>query len=336
MSSVATTSWHPYLATMRLPLALAFATFALSSCVTRQSVSRGSSELPAGTEAVSLFDEPLLAPPLTAADRVVGEADLAKWRAIWAAHSDSALALVWVGRKLAALYRFQEAIATWTDGMNRFPGDPRFARFRGYRYVTVRNFEAAVKDLEQSYAVLRSRPDWEEPEDPPNPPGTHTGSIQAGNRYQLALAHYLLGHFDAAAAVQREDLEHATNPDTRIASSYWHVMTLKRLGRDAEATRLLAGFSRDSKVDHSTAYLRLLLLFKGDLPVDSIAPRVTDTAPTLEEATLNYGVGVWHLVAGRRDAAIASFRRSRAGLWAGFGAIAAEAELKRLGVAVRP
>ncbi len=320
---------------MRILHVVALSTFALTACVTRKSVSSNVTELPAGTEAVSLYNEPLFAPPSTPEEKAKGEAELGHWRAIWAAHPDSALALVWVGRKLAALYRFQEAIATWTEGMEKFPADPRFPRFRGYRYVTVRNFEGAVIDLEKSYAVLRNQPDWEEPEDPPNPPGTHTGSIQAGNRYQLALAHYLLGHYDAAARVQREDLDKVTDPDTRIASSYWYVMTLRRLGRDAEANRILAGFNRDTKVDHLAAYLRLLLLFKGDLAVDSLVPREPDTAHPLEEATLNYGIGVWHLVAGRRDAAVMAFRRSRAGTWAGFGAIAAEADLKRLGVPMR-
>ena len=307
--------------------ALLVAAVSASGCVSRQSVLGNVTQLPAGTEAVSLYDEPLSAVPISPAERPKLEGALAAARAVWAAHPDSALALVWVGRRLAALGRFQEAIATWSDGIVRFPADARFPRFRGYRYVSVRNFGGAVTDLEKARAMLAGRAEWDEPEE--------TSSIQAGTRYQLSLAHYLFGHFDAAAAIQRESIDKSATLDTRVANAYWHVMTLRRLGRDADAARLLADFSRATPVDHSTAYLRLLLLFKGELPVDSLVGKEPDVANPLEEATLNYGIGVWHLVNGRREAAIAAWRRSRAGTWAGFGAIAAEADLKRAGVALR-
>jgi tetratricopeptide (TPR) repeat protein len=308
-------------------VALLLAAASATGCVTRQSVSSSVTKLPAGTEAVSLYNEPLFAVPVDPEERPKLEAALAEARDTWAAHPDSALALVWVGRRLAALGRFQEAIATWSDGIDRFPTDPRFPRFRGYRFVSVRNFEGAVVDLTKAREMLAGRAEWDEPEE--------TSSIQAGTRYQLALAHYLLGHFDVAAPIQRESMDKAASVDTRVANAYWYVMTLRRLGRDAEATRVLADYSRATPVDHSTAYLRLLLLFKGELPADSLVGKEPDLAHPLEEATLNYGIGVWHLVNGRRDAAITAWRRSRAGTWAGFGAIAAEADLKRAGVAIR-
>ena len=70
--------------------------------------------------------------------------------------------------------------------------------------------------------------------------------------------------------------------------------------------------------------------------MDSLVPPVADSTHALDEATCNNGIGTWHLLAGRRDAAIAAWRRARtAGPWAAFGTIAAEAELKRAGVAVR-
>ncbi len=48
-------------------------------------------------------------------------------------------------------------------------------------------------------------------------------------------------------------------------------------------------------------------------------------------ATTGYGVGDWHLAAGRRTAALAIFDEIVAGeAWAAFGFLAAEAELARI------
>ncbi|MBI3792824.1 MAG: tetratricopeptide repeat protein [Gemmatimonadetes bacterium] len=308
-----------------------------AACVTRQSVTSSVTELPAGTEAVSLFNEPLKAAPIAPATRARLEADLAAARTVAAAHPDSALARIWVGRRLGYLGRFQEAIAEFGDGIEKFPRDARFYRFRGHRYISVRNFDAAVKDLEQARTLVRGTADVVEPDGAPNPRGIPTSTLHTNIRYHLFLAYYLLGDLRRAEAVEREDLDAAPNVDTRIATSYWYVMTLRRLGREADAQRVLDGITADMPVIENQSYLRLLLLFKGALRPEDLVPATPDSTNALDEATYNNGIGVWHLLAGRRDAAIAAFRRARTtGPWAAFGAVAAEAELKRLGVGLRP
>ena len=57
-------------------------------------------------------------------------------------------------------------------------------------------------------------------------------------------------------------------------------------------------------------------------------------AGSIEDATLGYGVGVWHLVNGEADQAQKLFEQIvEEPMWPAFGHIAAEAELAR---AVRP
>jgi tetratricopeptide (TPR) repeat protein len=317
-------------------VALCLAAVSATGCVTRQSVSSNLTELPAGTEAVSLFNEPFMAPPLAPATRATLEANLAAARMVARAHPDSALAAIWVGRRLGYLGRFQEAIAAFSDGADKWPNDPRFLRFRGHRYISVRNFEGAVQDLERARTLIRGHADEVEPDGAPNPQGIPTSTLHSNIRYHLFLAYYLLGDFRRAAEVQREDLDAAPNVDTRVATSYWYVMSLRRLGRDAEAQRVLDGITANMPVIENQSYHKLLLLYKGALPVDSLVPPVADTTHALDEATYNNGIGTWHLLAGRREAAIAAWRRARsAGPWAAFGTIAAEAELKRIGAGVR-
>ncbi len=308
----------------------------LGGCVTRQSVTNSVTQLPAGTEAVSLFNEPFSAPVLPAATKAPLEANLAAAVAVARANPDSVLAQIWVGRRLGYLGRFQEAIATFSEALEKFPDEPRLLRFRGHRYISVRNFDGAVKDLERARSLVRGQLDAVEPDGAPNPRGIPTSTLHSNIRYHLFLAYYLLGDFRRAALIQREDLDAAPNVDTRVATGYWYVMTLRRLGREAEAQRMLDGITGDMPVIENQSYHRLLLLYKGALPVDSLVPRAPDPANALDEATYNNGIGAWHLLGGRRDAAIAAWRRARsAGPWAAFGTIAAEAELKRLGVDVR-
>jgi hypothetical protein len=73
----------------------------------------------------------------------------------------------------------------------------------------------------------------------PNPYGIPTSTLQGNIWYHLALAHYLKHDFERALPAWREALATATNDDMLVATSDWLYMTLRRLGRDAEAAAVL-------------------------------------------------------------------------------------------------
>ena len=303
-----------------------------AGCVTRTSTTSSVTELPAGTEAVSLFREPLRAPSLAPEVKQRLEADLAAARSALAAHPDSALALIWVGRRLGYLGRFQEAIEVFSQGVAKYPADARFLRFRGHRYISVRSFANAEDDLARARQLQLGVADEVEPDGAPNARGIPTSTLQTNIRYHLGLAQHLQGRFAQAAETFREDLAVAPNVDTRVATSYWLHETLRRLGRAAEARRVLDPITRDLPVIENGSYHRLLLLYKGELPPDSLLGPTPGAVNALDEATMGNGIGTWHLLNGRRAEAVAWYRRSLAsGSWASFGCIAAEAELHRLG-----
>ena len=87
----------------------------------------------------------------------------------------------------------------------------------------------------------------------------------------------------------------STNPDMRVASTYWLYMTLRRLERDAEAAQALASITADMDIIENTAYHRLLLLNKGVLSEADFG----SSGDALQDASAGYGLGNWHFYNGR-------------------------------------
>ncbi len=282
---------------------------------------------PAGAEALSLLGDTLRVPALTAAVRARYQAQLdSAQRAVDADPADPD-ALIWLGRRTAYLGRYRDAIAVYDRGIARWPADARFYRHRGHRWITVREFARARRDLARAAELIRGRPDEVEPDGLPNARGIPTSTLRTNVFYHLGLAEWLLGGTAAARDAWLECLRAAGNPDMDIATRYWLYLAERRLGRPAAARDLLAPVRADQDIIENTGYHRLLLVFKGDLPADS----VMYGAEGLEGATTAYGLAAWQLAEGNRPQAEFFLRRARSGgQWAAFGFIAAEADLAAL------
>src|SRR5215210_7556621 len=101
-------------------------------------------------EATSLSGKPLVSAPPAGEQKVRLEADLAKAQADFDRDPSSAEAAIWLGRRLAYLGRFNDAIAAYTRGIERHPDEPRLYRHRGHRYITIRKFDLAIADLRRA------------------------------------------------------------------------------------------------------------------------------------------------------------------------------------------
>src|SRR5690606_7744747 len=126
-----------------------------------------SSDSSATVEATSFLGRPLLR-QMEFPNRDQLEANLAAAEADYAANPGSADALIWLGRRQAYLWQYQDAIATFTRGVEQFPNDPRMYRHRGHRYITVRNLDAAIADFEKAAELFAGQPDEIEPDGQPN------------------------------------------------------------------------------------------------------------------------------------------------------------------------
>jgi pimeloyl-ACP methyl ester carboxylesterase/tetratricopeptide (TPR) repeat protein len=278
-------------------------------------------------QALSLLGDTLYAPALPDSVRTRYEQRLAEAQRDVDHAPDDIASILWLGRRTAYLGRFREAIAIYSKAIHGHPDEPRLRRHRGHRYITLRIFELAVSDLEQAADLMAKRDDEIEPDGLPNPRNIPTSTLKFNIWYHLGLAHYLQGDFAEARRAYLECLKVSTNPDMRCATSHWLYMTLRRLGREGEARSVLQPIRRDMDLIENRSYHRLLLMYKGELPVDSLMAPGTGDSAALDDATIGYGVGNWHLVNGRAAEAEATFRRVVAGAqWPAFGHIAAEAE----------
>jgi tetratricopeptide (TPR) repeat protein len=281
-------------------------------------------------EATSLLGRPLERPVLAGETLDRYTANLEAAYADLDADSASADAWIWVGRRLAYLGRYNEAIDVFTDGLTRFPRDVRFLRHRGHRFITLRMLGDAENDLAQAWGgvQLAGTKDEVEPDGLPNALGIPVSTLHSNIRYHLGLARYLMGDFEGAERMWALDVEAAVNPDMVVASSYWLWLSRMRLGRTEDAAAVLEPISAEMEIIENTAYHRLLLLFRGELTEADLLGAEGDA---LQNTTIAYGVGAWHLVNGRTGRAEEIFREivEGDGSWAAFGYIAAEAELAR-------
>ena len=278
-------------------------------------------------EATSLLGKPLYAIELPNRQKL--EADLAQAEKDLAANPNDAEAIIWTGRRLGYLWRYQDAIALFSKGIALHPNNAKLYRHRGHRHITVRQFDRAVADFEKAASLIKGKPDEIEPDGAPNPTGKPRSTLHFNIWYHLALAHYLKGDYDKALAAYDECMKVSTNDDSITATADWMWMTLMRLNRKAEAAKVLERISPKMEILENGSYHRRLLMYKGlEKPEALLDPTNADA---LTIATQGYGVGNWYYVMGDRARARAIFEKVLASpSWSAFGYIAAEADLMRM------
>jgi tetratricopeptide (TPR) repeat protein len=185
-------------------------------------------------------------------------------------------------------------------------------------------------DLNRAAKLIKGKPDQIEPDGLPNARNIPTSTLQSNIWYHLGLAHYLKGDFKSALKAYREAEKVSTNPDMLVATTHWLYMTLRRLGRKKEATKVVAGIKSDLDVIENGDYFKLIHLYQLTTSSAEMLRAFSGEGSSLSKASIGYGLGNWFLYNGERTEAEKIFRQIILGnQWASFGHIAAEAELSR-------
>jgi tetratricopeptide (TPR) repeat protein len=254
------------------------------------------------------------------------EAKLKEAQAQYEANPKSADAIIWVGRRLAYLGRFTEAIETFSKGIALFPNDARLYRHRGHRYITVRRFDRAIRDFEKAAQLIKGKPDEIEPDGQPNARNIPTSTLHFNIWYHLGLAYYLTGQKQQALKAYRECLKVSDTPDRLVATTHWLYMTLRRLKREREAAKVLEPITEGMDIIENDSYYQLLRMYKGQISAAELLRKVTKERDSAASHSILYGIANWHSYNGRHAEAFEIFRSIQgSNQWTSFGYIAAEA-----------
>jgi tetratricopeptide (TPR) repeat protein len=214
--------------------------------------------------------------------------------------------IIQLGVAQSGARQFREAIQTFTNGIAIAPNEVLLYRWRGHRYLSVRELDNALADLSHAYQL---------------------DSSNYGVLYHLGIVRFARGEFAAAAAVFARAQPRAPEAGELTGATDWLWMSLARAGKLAEASAMLE--RRPDSLPINNAYAKRLKLYRGEVGPDSVFTPA-DTAD-VQVATLSFGIGNWYLVRGDSTNARRWFERSVAsGGWPGFGFILSEIELRRL------
>jgi tetratricopeptide (TPR) repeat protein len=213
--------------------------------------------------------------------------------------------IIQLGVAQSGARQFREAIQTFTKGLAIAPNEVLLYRWRGHRYLSVRQLDSALTDLSRGYQL---------------------DSSNYGVLYHLGIVRFARGEFAAAAEVFARAQPRAPEASELTGSTDWLWMSLARAGKAAEAKAMLD--RRPDSLPATNAYARRLKLYRGEVGPDAVFTPA-DTAD-VQVATLAFGIGNWYLVRGDTASARRWFERSvGSGGWPGFAFILSEIELRR-------
>ncbi|MDH5607847.1 MAG: tetratricopeptide repeat protein [Cyclobacteriaceae bacterium] len=237
--------------------------------------------------------------------------------------------IIWYGRRLAYLGRYQEAIAVYTEGLKKNPQSYKIYRHRGHRYITIRQFDNAIDDLQNAAFYASNAPNEIEPDGIPNSYNKPVSNIKWNIWYHMGLAYYLKGNYDKAISSYKKCMEYTNNNDLDVATTNWLYATYRKIGNTDAADALASIIPSRMRLIENRGYHDLIMMYRGFVSPDILIRRNTENNEL--NATIGYGIGNWYQLNGQKDNARAVFEKVTSSTqWDSFGYLAAEKELKNM------
>jgi tetratricopeptide (TPR) repeat protein len=253
-------------------------------------------DVPDGAQALTLSGKPLYpAPPSQATlDQ------LAAAKKNYEANPNDADNIIWYGRRTAYTGDFRGAIEIYSEGIKKFPNDDRMYRHRGHRYISIREFDRAIADLEIAARIIEGKENETEPDGQPNEQNIPVSSRHGNIWYHLGLAYYLKHDWKNAFRAYKNGFNAGRNDDNRVSTTHWLYMIKRRMGDEEGAAKVLDVITEDMNVIENFSYHKLCLFYKGELTVQELIGEGEDT-PT--GAAAAYGLANWYNYNGDTDKA---------------------------------
>ena len=278
-------------------------------------------DIPNGAQAVSLSGKALFA--AAPGQETLGR--LATARKNYNNKPHDADNIIWYGRRTAYTGDYRAAIEIFSTGIKEFPDDARMYRHRGHRYISIREFDRAIQDLEHAAKLIEGAENEIEPDGLPNALNIPISSLHGNIWYHLGLAYYLKHDWPNAYRAYKAGFDAGRNDDNRVSTTHWLYMILRRMGDRESADEALEVITAEMNVIENTVYYNLCLFYKGEL---SLKELLGDDADSPTGAAAAYGVANWHYYNGDEEVAQARLESLLVtDSWSAFGYIAAEADL---------
>ncbi|WP_106792800.1 hypothetical protein [Aquimarina sp. Aq78] len=242
------------------------------------------------------------------------------------ADSDNIDNIIWYGRRTAYLGKYKEAIEIYSNGIKKHPNEARLYRHRGHRYVSIREFDKAIHDLEFATTLIEGKENNIEPDGLPNAMNIPVSSLHGNIWYHLGLAYYLKNDMKKAHQAYLNCRNLRSNDDNTVSSTNWLYMIQRRMGNEDLARELLDSITNNMTIIENTSYYNLCRFYKGKITIDSL--QIGKDAPQ-DDAT-RYGIANWFFYNGNKEKARVILQEILEGKSrSSFGYIAAESDFSR-------
>ena len=286
----------------------------LSSCVHLPAVvaenpATGTAEI--GVRGATLTGRAIQVPGWSEETRNRLETDLEVAKAVFAAAPEREDSWIWLGRRYGYLGHYEDAIAVFSAGLDRFPDSYKLHRFRGRHRARNRDFTGAIADYRVGLEKMQGIADSFEPDGVPNARRLTISTYRSNLHYYLGQTSFATADYTAMLTHLDASLESPIAldiDDHRIAVAFWKYLALKKLGRDAEAVAVLAVLPDEPELIENDSYFAAIQVFESasELPAEAdslarfaaamnavLAGDTTRGAELLEAVITNSALGYW-------------------------------------------
>ncbi len=232
-----------------------------------------------------------------------------------------------IGKQLVATARYKMAVEVYSEGLLKYPNSYKLLRNRGHRYITLRQLDQAIADLNKAEKLIQKEPDVMEY----GIDGKPTATVRHQIWYHIGVYYYLTRDYVQGGNAFKKALETAGDLKNVSGASDWLYNCYQRQGKKKEAEEVLKPLTPDTDTDRENAYFRRIMLYKGFIKSEQLVDvNMPPEKMSVQDVTKLYGLANWYRYNGNIEKA-----KSLCGIilqsnaWPGFAYAGAEKDLEK-------
>lgn len=230
------------------------------------------------------------------------------------------------GQHLVTIFRFNDAIAAYSIGLEAFPSSYKLLRHRAHRYLSVRQVAPALADLHHALELIGEDGAFDIEY---YPDGKIKGTYHYWIYYHLGLAHYFKYNYEKAVTAFTTCLALASTPKNKVGAIDWLYSSLLQNGQAEAAAKVLTDYQFDLDLDPNYPYTKRVQLYKGEvIPTELMDLNKGGAEWTSSELTIAYGIGNWYINNGEQAKGLSIHRKMMdSPYWNAWAYVAVDSEL---------